>query len=170
MGKKVNHDIQKNRLDKHTIKWSGDNTNTAIILSALVFLVMFGYLVARSSGKGSVKVMTLNQAYIPKAGLIESRPLISPSMWKGKASEAYRLAAEIPQIIDVQYCYCDCSKNPKFMHKTLLTCYTDEHGANCDICQNEVFMSYDLYKKGYSIPDIKAKVDKEFSKHGSHTG
>jgi hypothetical protein len=151
-------------------KENSKGINTAIIVAAIVFIVLVGYMASRSSEKADSQVQTANTVeQVSVSGLIETRPLLPPDMWRGRAAEAYRLAAEIPQVVDAQYCYCDCSKNPRFKHKTLLTCYTDDHGANCDICQNEVFMSYDLYKKGYSIPDIKAAVDKEFEKH-RHNG
>lgn len=155
---------------KNNQKKEGRSLNIAIIISAIVFIGLVGYMASNSLQKVELTEQNINQTeQMAETGLIEARPLLPPDMWRGKAAEAYRLAAEIPHVVDAQYCYCDCSKNPKFKHKTLLTCYTNDHGANCDICQNEVFMSYDLYKKGYSISDIKAQVDKEFEKH-RHNG
>jgi|SRR3989338_4262037 len=163
MGNKKNNQNKQN-------KDTGKGINIAIIGAVIVFIALIGYMASKSSEKADSQVQTISPTeQISTTGLVETRPLLPPDMWKGRAAEAYRLAAEIPHVIDAQYCYCDCSKNPKFKHKTLLTCYTDDHGANCDICQNEVFVSYDLYKKGYSIPDIKAQVDKEFEKH-RHNG
>lgn len=150
---------------------TGKGINSAIIAAAIAFIVLIGYMAWRSSEKKEVRVQAAVQEQKREdTGLIETRTILPADMWKGRAAEAYRLAAEIPQVVDKQYCYCDCSKNPRFKHKTLLTCYTDDHGANCDICQNEVFMTYDLYKKGYSILDIKTEVDKEFGKYGGHIG
>jgi hypothetical protein len=158
---------KKNNQKKET----GKSINTAIIAVAIAFIVLIGYMASRSSDTKEVQVQTaVSEQKTEDRGLIETRPILPADMWKGRAAEAYRLAAEIPQVVDKQYCYCDCSKNPRFKHKTLLTCYTDDHGANCDICQNEAFMTYDLYKKGYLIPDIKTEVDKEFGKYGGHIG
>lgn len=163
MSKKDNKNTQKKESEK--------GLNIIIIVSVAVFIIIAGYMIIRSSDKDNSHLRTISETeHTTETKLIETRPILPAGMWSGKAAEAYRLAAEIPHVVDAQYCYCDCSKNPKFMHKTLLTCYTDNHGAECSICQNEVFKSYDLYKKGYSIPDIKKEVDKEFSKHGGHMG
>ena len=161
--------IMGNKKDNQK-KENGKGINSAIIGAAIIFIALIGYMASKSSEKADSEVQSISPTKQTSAtGLVETRPILPADMWKGRAAEAYSLAAVIPQVIDAQYCYCDCSKNPRFKHKTLLTCYTDDHGANCDICQNEVFMSYDLYKKGYSIPDIKATVDREFEKQ-RHSG
>ena len=38
--------------------------------------------------------------------LLETRPVMSSAFYTGKAAEAYRIAAEIPKVIDSQFCYC----------------------------------------------------------------
>ena len=42
--------------------------------------------------------------------LIETRPVLSHERFIGKAALAYRLAAEIPKVLDSQFCYCYCKK------------------------------------------------------------
>jgi len=92
--------------------------------------------------------------------LIETRPVMSPAFYTGKAAEAYRIAAEIPKVIDSQFCYCYCKKNHQ--HKTLLTCFTNKHGSKCDTCINEVLYAYELYKQGKTLDEIIVSVDKKF--------
>ena len=92
--------------------------------------------------------------------LIETRPVMSSAFYTGKAAEAYRIAAEIPKVIDSQFCYCYCKK--KHQHKTLLTCFTNKHGSKCDICINEVLYAYELYKQGKTLDEIIVSVDKKF--------
>ena len=92
--------------------------------------------------------------------LVETRPVMSSAFYTGKAAEAYRIAAEIPKIIDSQFCYCYCKKNHQ--HKTLLTCFTNEHGSKCDTCINEVLYAYELYKQGKTLDEIIVSVDKKF--------
>ena len=92
--------------------------------------------------------------------LIENRPVMSSAFYTGKAAEAYRIAAEIPKIIDSQFCYCYCKKNHQ--HKTLLTCFTNDHGSKCDTCINEVLYAYELYKQGKTLDEIIVLVDKKF--------
>src|SRR3990172_4427098 len=109
-------------------------------------------MIIRSSDKDNSHLRAVNKTE-QTAGtkLIETRPLLPPDMWSGKAAEAYRLAAEIPQVVDAQYCYCDCSKNPKFMHKTLLTCYTG------DMVQTVIYA-----RTRYSHPMTFIKKDIQF--------
>ena len=92
--------------------------------------------------------------------LIENRPVMSSAFYTGKVAEAYRIAAEIPKVIDSQFCYCYCKKNHQ--HKTLLTCFTNKHGAKCDTCINEVLYAYEMYKQGKTIDEIVVAVDKKF--------
>ena len=92
--------------------------------------------------------------------LIENRPVMSSAFYVGKVAEAYRIAAEIPKVIDSQFCYCYCKKNHQ--HKTLLTCFTSKHGSKCDVCINEVLYAYELYKRGKTLDEIIVLVDKKF--------
>ena len=92
--------------------------------------------------------------------LIETRSVMSSAFYTGKVAEAYRIAAEIPKVIDSQFCYCYCKKNHQ--HKTLLTCFTNKHGSKCDTCINEVLYAYELYKQGKTLDEIIVSVDKKF--------
>ena len=101
------------------------------------------------------------QPVAPATGtLIETRPILTDAMFIGRVAEAYRIAAEIPKVLDSLFCYCYCKKNHN--HKTLLTCYTNRHGSKCDICLNEVFYAYELYNQGKTLDEIVVAVDKKF--------
>ncbi len=41
-------------------------------------------------------------------------------------ARAYQIAADIPEVIAQQPCYCRCEK---FGHRSLLDCYASDHGA-----------------------------------------
>lgn len=92
----------------------------------------------------------------------ETRETLSPAYFTGKEAMAYRIAKEIPEVLDSIYCYCDCKKH--FDHKSLLTCYVDLHAKNCDVCMDEAIMAYDLYKQGHDVVSIRAAVDKKYSR------
>ena len=127
---------------------------STIAMAVFVCVVVAGVYVGT---KPSVKV----QPVAPATGfLIETRPILTDAVFTGKVAEAYRIAAEIPKIIDSLFCYCYCKKNHN--HKTLLTCYTNKHGSKCDICLNEVFYAYDLYNQGKTLDEIVIAVDKKF--------
>ena len=59
--------------------------------------------------------------------LRETRPILSPDRFVGKAARAYQIAREIPEVLDKLYCYCRCREN--FGHKNLLSCYVDNHAS-----------------------------------------
>ncbi|MBI5345162.1 MAG: hypothetical protein HZB83_07495 [Deltaproteobacteria bacterium] len=91
----------------------------------------------------------------------EARETLSPALFTGATADAYRIAREIPEVLDSLHCYCECKKN--FGHKSLLTCYVDEHAKHCDVCQDEAFMAYELHRQGADIKSIRAAVDQRFS-------
>lgn len=91
----------------------------------------------------------------------ETRETLSPALFYGATADAYRIAKEIPEVLDSLHCYCECKKN--FGHKSLLTCYVDEHAKHCDVCLDEAFMAYELYRQGKDVKTIRSAVDQRFS-------
>ena len=57
----------------------------------------------------------------------ETRTPLSPALFVGQTARAYQVAWEIPEILDQLYCYCECDKH--MGHVSLLSCFTDNHGA-----------------------------------------
>lgn len=145
--------MAKKKSDKNTSNKTKKRIST-IAMALFVCVVVAGVYVGT---KPSVKV----QPVAPATGLlIEARPILTDAVFTGRVAEAYRIAAEIPKVLDSLFCYCYCKKNHN--HKTLLTCYTTKHGSKCDICLNEVFYAYDLYNQGKTLDEIVIAVDKKF--------
>jgi len=60
----------------------------------------------------------------------ETRATLAPGQFNDvRVKEAYRIAKEIPGVLDSIYCYCQCEESPAFKHKSLLSCYVDNHAA-----------------------------------------
>lgn len=58
----------------------------------------------------------------------EALPTPLPAeMFQGRVQEAYKAAAEIPDVLAQMSCYCGCSKSHG--HRNLLDCFVDDHGA-----------------------------------------
>ena len=129
---------------------------TASAFAAVILMVLGGvYVYTKPSGRATAS----NPA--PAMGqLVENRPVLSSALFAGKTALAYKYAAEIPKVIDSQFCYCYCKKDHG--HKTLLTCFTSMHGSKCDVCMNEVIYAYELYQEGKSLDEIVVAVDKKF--------
>ena len=68
----------------------------------------------------------------------------------------YGLAAKIRPVLYQQPCYCYCDRHEG--HKSLLDCFVGTHGAECDICQKEAVLSYQLTQKGKTPAQIRAAI------------
>ena len=68
----------------------------------------------------------------------------------------YALAAKIKPVLYQQPCYCYCDRNVG--HKSLLDCYVSEHGSQCDICQKEAVLAYQLTQKGKTPAQIRTAI------------
>lgn len=148
------------------------NKNSLLFIAAVAaFFAMAGFL-AFSGGKKEAPATTVIPAAAPIPGTaparIETRPLVPPSMYQGRVAAAYKIAEEIPGVIDQLYCYCKCKENPMFLHKTLLTCYTDNHASNCDICMHEAEMASQMTKEGKSPAEIRTAVDTYYQDQSKH--
>ncbi len=61
----------------------------------------------------------------------ESRETLDPAQFSDPMiKKSYQVAREIPWVLDSIYCHCQCKENPYFKHKSLLSCYVDDHAAN----------------------------------------
>ena len=60
----------------------------------------------------------------------ETRATLDPGQFNdARVKEAYKVAKEIPWVLDSIYCYCMCRESPTFRHKSLLSCYVDSHAS-----------------------------------------
>ena len=69
---------------------------------------------------------------------------------------AYELAAKIPKVIYQQPCYCYCDRS--MGHKSLHSCFSGMHGAQCSTCMQELYYTYTMYKKGKTARQIRAGI------------
>ena len=71
-------------------------------------------------------------------------PTLAPEKFTGPTREAYRAVREIPVTIAQLPCYCHCDKG--FGHKSLYSCFEDDHAAHCAVCVNEALLALKLEK------------------------
>lgn len=103
-------------------------------------------------------------AYQSGASLMNLPPTLAPEAFKNASVRAaYAVAREIPQTLAELPCYCHCDKS--IGHKSLHSCFTDDHGANCGTCMNEAMRAYQLQKEQKLNPgQIREKIIAEFSR------
>jgi hypothetical protein len=76
---------------------------------------------------------------------------LDPSLFTGSVKMAYQVVQEIPDTIAQLPCYCRCDKS--MGHKSLHSCFMDDHAANCGICMNSALKAYKLQKEKKFTPE-----------------
>lgn len=79
-----------------------------------------------------------------------------------KVKKAYEVARDNPKLLLQLPCFCHCDQSTG--HNSLLDCFVDEHGANCDTCIDEAVEAAKLVGESWSIKKIREKIIAGFSK------
>lgn len=99
---------------------------------------------------------------LPRGPNGELPAVLDPDKYSGQAQAGYAACKEVPAICDKLFCYCGCDLTD--CHGSLLDCFTNDHGEDCHICQEEAIIALKLHKKGKTLSDIQKEVDKKFEK------
>jgi hypothetical protein len=87
---------------------------------------------------------------------------LAPAQFFGKAREAYAAAKVIPETLAQLPCYCHCDRG--FGHKSLHTCFVDDHASQCAVCVDEALLAYKLQKEqGMSPEKIRETIIAKYS-------
>ncbi len=104
------------------------------------------------------------------ATCLERKPILDSFLFRSAddrdVPRAYEAARRFPDTIDRLHCFCECKENQTEGHKTLLTCFTNEHAAGCGICQKEALLAAQLKDRGISDDDIERTVESLFRLDG----
>ena len=77
-------------------------------------------------------------------------PTLEPEQFTGITRDAYRAVREIPVTIAQLPCYCHCDKG--YGHKSLYSCFEDDHASHCAVCVNEALLALKLQKEQKLTP------------------
>jgi Protein of unknown function with PCYCGC motif len=77
-------------------------------------------------------------------------PTLDPASFTGITRDAYRAAREIPVTLAQLPCYCHCDQG--FGHKSLYSCFEDDHASHCDVCVREALLALKLEKEQKMTP------------------
>src|ERR1700731_5479138 len=99
----------------------------------------------------------------PAAGSKLAPILSKDQLWGSNAqfsyqTHAYELAAKIPKVLYQQPCYCYCDRS--MGHKSLHSCFSSTHGAECETCLKELYYTYAMNKQGKTPRQIRAGIIK----------
>src|ERR1041385_2234649 len=89
-------------------------------------------------------------------------PTLEPEKFTGLARDAYRAVREIPVTIAQLPCYCHCDRG--FGHKSLYSCFEDDHASHCAVCVNEALLALKLEKEKKLTPaQIREMIIAQYS-------
>ncbi|HEX8096651.1 MAG TPA: CYCXC family (seleno)protein [Pyrinomonadaceae bacterium] len=89
-------------------------------------------------------------------------PTLPADKYTGQTRAAYEAAREIPQTLAQLPCYCHCDMS--IGHKSLHSCFEDDHAAHCAVCVNEALQAYRLQKEqGLSPAQIRQRIVAQYS-------
>ena len=130
------------------------------VASLVIALVLTGgaWMYTTNSSRSLNHEPKAASAYVRR----ETKIPLSPALFVGKIETAYQVAHDMPEVLDQLYCYCECDKHSG--HRSLLSCYTDQHAANCDVCVNEALDASRMMKQDYKMPEIKSAIDRKYSR------
>lgn len=94
-------------------------------------------------------------------GLGSLEPTLPPESFTGLTKDAYRVAREMPQTLAQLPCYCHCDEG--LGHKSLQSCFVDDHAAHCAVCTEEALAAYKLQKQGLTPAQIRERIVAEYS-------
>ncbi|HWS99584.1 MAG TPA: CYCXC family (seleno)protein [Pyrinomonadaceae bacterium] len=90
------------------------------------------------------------------------RPTLPAEQFIGPTRDAYRIVKEIPETIAQLPCYCHCDMS--FGHKSLYSCFEDNHASQCAVCVNEALIAYNMHKNGVAPAQIREYIIQQYSK------
>jgi hypothetical protein len=88
-------------------------------------------------------------------------PTLTAAKFFGKTKQAYEVARKIPLTLAQLPCYCHCDETVG--HKSLHSCFEDEHAASCAVCVDEALLAYELEKSGKTASQIREQIIAQYS-------
>ncbi len=150
-----------------------------IILSAIVIstILIIAYTL---SGGSQILNKTIVENPAARGTNIPAKPELPDFARKtGRVAEAYIFAAQNPDKVMYLACYCGCAgmqhSDKLLSHKSLKDCYIkpdgsyEPHASECKLCNDITLKARDLLMTGYSLKDVRKKIDDEYSGRGVGT-
>jgi hypothetical protein len=112
------------------------------------------------------------RAFVKKEGQA-AEELPSFAYNSAKTLEGYRIATQIPHVLEAVPCYCGCGTQSG--HRHLKDCFIkpdgsfDDHGSGCVLCDREAIDVKNWLDQNVPIKEIRARIDEKYKKYGTPT-
>jgi uncharacterized protein with PCYCGC motif len=93
------------------------------------------------------------------------KPTLPPEQFTGKVRKAYQVAREIPQTLTQLPCFCYCDT---VGHKSLHSCYEDDHSAGCTVCVDSALLASELKQQGLGDAEIRGRLIAKYNSRPGH--
>ena len=104
------------------------------------------------------RVPAFQTAVVPK----DLGPTLAPDKFIGKTRDAYRVAKQIPATLAQLPCYCECDRG--YGHKSLHSCFEDDHASHCAVCVDEALLAYQLQTQTKMTPEqVRQRIIEKYS-------
>jgi hypothetical protein len=170
---------QKNTPRARSTKPAATTTKTvrlapAIMIGALILasaIVLAVWLVpVPETGRGagtasangsawSVGMLRPDGLRIVVTGRDDASKVLDPGQFSGeRVRRGYRIAAQIPAVLNRLYCWCGCENRGE--HRSNLQCFEDRMAEDCAVCLGTAEIADDMTRKGITdAAQIQAAVD-----------
>lgn len=103
-----------------------------------------------------------NGLRIKPSGRSNASAVLDPDQFdREKVRQAYRIATEIPEVLNQLYCWCGCEN--RGVHRSNLGCFEDKMAVTCAVCRGTAEIASQMTKNGVTDPGkIQAAVDEEW--------
>lgn len=92
---------------------------------------------------------------------------LAPAQFEGKTREAYEIAKKIPETLAELPCYCHCDQ--AFGHKSLHSCYVDDHASHCAVCVDEALLAYKLQREEKLTPaQVRERIIHKYTQENTY--
>ena len=128
--------------------------STATLPLARAYRNAFAIAKAKSASQSIVQQVPAYHSTAPKGAL--PPVLAAESFTDPLTKKAYAYAAKMKPVLYQLPCYCRCDQ--AVGHTSLLSCYRDKHGAECETCKKELFYAYEQNRRGKTAPQIREGI------------
>jgi len=133
--------------------------NAGISLTKLVFLLVLSGL-SPIDQAGAANCCDRAHPAEGAHGRSKNMAVLNPANFFGRAALGYKAAKQAPELCQKLFCYCGCDMTDA--HNSLLDCFTSDHGADCQICQEEAIVGLHMQQEGKSLDKIQKAIDEAF--------
>jgi hypothetical protein len=127
--------------------------------------ILLGITVILVAGLAWYAIQPSEKAGVTSLAAAERPKTLSPALFAGdpKAQAAYQVAEDIPEVLEQLPCFCGCMAH--YGHKNNLFCFSDSHGAGCNLCENIALDAKEMHNRGVPVDKIKQTIIDRYS-HG----